>query len=63
MFVNGKKLNTESKTIHQLIVELNLNSEKIVVEVNGSIVQKKDYYNSFIYSEDTIEIVSFVGGG
>lgn len=38
-------------------------SERIAVEHNGQIVPKASYNNTTIADEDTLEIVSFVGGG
>ena len=37
--------------------------EVIAVELNGDIVPKGEYANTILTEADTLEIVSFVGGG
>ena len=36
---------------------------RIAVEINGSIIPKSKYQTTILKQNDTIEIVSFVGGG
>lgn len=61
--VNGMQLDVKATTIKELLEELNINSQKVVVEVNLEIV-KKDRFDEFkIKDGDSIEIVNFVGGG
>lgn len=50
-------------TIASLLKELNLPQEKVVVEVNFQIISKELYLTHKLYDADSIEIVSFVGGG
>ena len=63
MIVNGKELNCEFQTIKDLLIYLNLDPNKVVVEVNHSIVLKKSYECYKLSNEDSLEIISFVGGG
>ena len=50
-------------TIIELFQELNLNAEKVVVEVNLEIIAKELYLGYKLYETDVIEIISFMGGG
>ncbi|MDO4534557.1 MAG: sulfur carrier protein ThiS [Clostridium perfringens] len=64
MIINGKDYKiSECSTISDILEKLNINKEKVVVEVNLNIISK-DEYDSFIVKEnDSLEVLSFVGGG
>lgn len=51
------------KTVAELLDLLNLNSKKVVVEINREIVDPKDFTLKMLNDGDVIEIVHFVGGG
>lgn len=62
--LNGKQIESfNSKNILELLKELNIDEKTVVVELNGNIIQKKDYENTPINNQDKIEAISFVGGG
>ncbi|KYH35310.1 sulfur carrier protein ThiS [Clostridium tepidiprofundi DSM 19306] len=64
MFVNGKEMNIESGiTVDDLINKLNIDKDKIVVEVNFEIIRKEEYCDRILVDSDKIEIIAFVGGG
>lgn len=64
MKVNGKDLNLEGdKTIRDLLLELKIKENRVVVELNREIIAKEDYSNINLKEDDTIEVISFVGGG
>ncbi|MFP4698092.1 MAG: sulfur carrier protein ThiS [Eubacteriales bacterium] len=64
MIVNGKEMSFDNKvTILELIEKFNLNSNKVVVEVNYEIIEKDKYSQYMLNEEDRIEIISLVGGG
>lgn len=64
MIINGKNIDlSEGITISEMLAKLNLDKEKVVVEVNHEIVKKENYSSRVLNQEDKIEIVSFVGGG
>lgn len=50
------------KRIEDLLMYLELQDKIVVVEQNGIILQQGDY-SKVVKSTDTIEIVTFVGGG
>ena len=64
MIINGKEMNFENGiTVTTLLTHLNLSAEKVVIEVNYEIIPKGNYENHKLYETDSIEVVSFVGGG
>ena len=61
--MNGKEYPLEREiTVDELLKYLDVDSDYIVVELNGQILSK-DKYSKLLNNEDRIEIVSFVGGG
>lgn len=64
MKVNGKEMNLKDGiTIDELLSEIKFNKERVVVEVDGVIVSKDDFKFFKLTENNTIEVVSFVGGG
>lgn len=63
MIVNGKEMEFENITILKLLKNLNLDMNKVVVEVNFEIISRENYQNFMLNKEDKIEIISLVGGG
>ena len=62
--VNGENQVWEKEiTLLEFITQKKLDAQKIVVEHNGSIVEKGSLEKTLIKENDRIEIVSFVGGG
>lgn len=62
--INGNEIeHMEGKTIAQYLEEAGFDSRRVAVERNGAIVPKKSYEEVIISEADTIEVVSFVGGG
>ncbi|HOW88376.1 MAG TPA: sulfur carrier protein ThiS [Candidatus Omnitrophota bacterium] len=62
--INGKQESIEKPlTLEALVAAKNLCPEKIVVEHNLRIVARGDWPKVTLGDKDSIEIVSFVGGG
>ncbi len=62
--LNGKlKESTKSKSILDLIAELDLQNKKIAIEKNGEIISKSRHTTVLLEQGDIIEIVTAVGGG
>ena len=53
---NGTNLN-------ELLNKLNIQKNKVAIEVNGEIIEKKKYINLILNKDDKVEIVHFIGGG
>ncbi len=64
MRVNGENIEiTKETNLYEFLTEQGYNTLKIAVELNGDIVPKSNYKNVTLKNDDTIEVVSFVGGG
>jgi len=64
--INGevKEFDNELKTISDLFTELEIKSpERVAVEINKEIIMQSDFGSTAVKDDDSIEIVSFVGGG
>ncbi len=61
--VNGEFKDVAGKTIGEYLSTTNYDVRRIALELNGDIVPKGDYDNTVLAEGDSIEIVSFVGGG
>lgn len=64
MKVNGQFITLEHPCkLKEFLESRQLNPLYVAVELNGEIVRKKDFEIVTLKEEDTVEIVSFVGGG
>ena len=61
--VNGEPKDIAGKTIAVYLATTNYDMKRIAVERNGDIVSKAQYSETVLKDGDSIEIVSFVGGG
>lgn len=61
--INGKELAVAGKTIAGYLAETDYDIKRIAVERNGEIVPKAQYAETVLQPGDSVEIVSFVGGG
>ena len=61
--VNGIKLNLAGKTVSEYLAATNYDPIRIAIERNGDIVFKSQYDATILEDGDSLEIVSFVGGG
>lgn len=61
--VNGTELDIAGKTVTEYLATTTYDSGRIAVERNGDIVFKSQYDATVLKDGDSVEIVSFVGGG
>ena len=61
--VNGEPKDIAGKTIAEYLATTNYDMKRIAVERNGDIVRKAQYGETVLRDGDSIEVVSFVGGG
>ena len=61
--VNGTTLDIAGQTVSQYLATTNYDPKRIAVERNGDIVFKSQYDATILQDGDSLEIVSFVGGG
>ena len=63
-FLNGEKYSINSElTIFELMKYFNFNTSLMVLEYNHLIFNQKKWNTTFVKNNDTIEIVTIVGGG
>lgn len=64
MIVNGKEIPfQENMTISSLLNNLNLDCEKVVVELDKIIISREDFSKTVLKESSELEVISFVGGG
>ena len=61
--VNGNPMDIAGKTVAEYLATTNYDMKRIATELNGGIVPKAAYAQTVLKDGDSMEIVSFVGGG
>jgi len=65
LIINGKTVTVgnEIETVEQLLQAQSLHERVVIVELNKNILQKEEHSDAWLKDGDTLEVVSFVGGG
>jgi len=64
VILNGKEFLLDKKiSLNNFLIIHNINTNNIVVEINGSIITKSLWGQYVLKENDKIEIVTAVGGG
>lgn len=62
--INGQEKSLQQgTTLDALLRDLELSPIRVAVEINEDLVSRKKFGETIIQEGDTIEIVTFVGGG
>ena len=62
--LNGSSYEVNDDTnLKELLNKLKIKNNKVAIEVNGEIIEKKKYLNLILKKGDKVEIVHFIGGG
>lgn len=62
--VNGQEIDNGTElSLDEFIIHQGYMVERIVIELNGEIIPKAQYKQTNIKDGDSLEIISFVGGG
>ena len=61
--INGEIVKIDNVSVLDYLKENGYNPLMVAVEINEEIVPKTTFDSHLIKDEDTVEIVSFVGGG
>jgi thiamine biosynthesis protein ThiS len=62
--LNGKKYQIKmGHNLKDLLKLIKKDNNKVAIELNGEIADKKKYNKIFLKKNDKIEIVQFIGGG
>ena len=60
---NGESLDVAGKTLADYLAQADYDLQRIAVERNGEIVPKAQYGETVLAEGDSVEVVSFMGGG
>jgi len=64
IILNGEKREVpDNTTVRGLLEQLNIQHQRVAVELNEMIVKKERYGSTVIRNGDALEVVSFMGGG
>ncbi len=64
MKINGELFSLDTPmTVQTYLLQAGYMPERVAVEQNGSILPRSQFAETLLADEDTLEIVSFVGGG
>lgn len=62
--INGDAFTFDSEqSINQVLVSLELDPERVIVEHNKTLIKQDDYDNHTVREDDQLELLEFVGGG
>jgi len=62
--LNGSPLEIINGTdLNELLNKLKIQKNKVAIEVNGVIIERKKYPKLILNKNDKVEIVHFIGGG
>ena len=61
--INGESLEVGGKTVSEYLNSAGYDLMRVAVELNGDILPKKEYEETIFKDGDSVEVVSFVGGG
>lgn len=61
--INGHEENAAGMTIEEYLKKTDYDPKRIAIERNGELIPKAEYSNTILNDGDSVEIVSFVGGG
>ncbi len=61
--VNGKQERIDARTIEQMVLQKGLKPDSLVVEHNQAVIAQAQWSRIELKEGDTVELLSFVGGG
>ena len=61
--INGECFDITGISIEKYLVDAGYDTKRVAVELNGDILPKSQYENTYLNDGDSVEVVSFVGGG
>lgn len=64
IFINGDPFHCDSSmSLTDILLYLNINIDSIVIEYNNRILDRKHFDSLFFQQNDSIEVITIVGGG
>jgi thiamine biosynthesis protein ThiS len=64
IFVNGERFDVPSGTkVSDLLTHLKISPDRVAIELNKTLVRKRDWQVTEVANGSCLEVVEFVGGG
>lgn len=61
--INGEQLSVDGKSVTEYLLSAGYDAKRVALELNGNILPKANYDKTILNDGDSLEVVSFVGGG
>ena len=61
--INGKPVDVVGESVEKYLLREGYDIKRVAVELNGDILPKAQYKNTYFNDGDSVEVVGFVGGG
>lgn len=61
--INGEFFEIADVSIERCLLDAGYDTKRVAVELNGDILPKSQYEDTYLSDGDCVEVVSFVGGG
>ena len=61
--INGENFDIAGKSVETFLIDAGYDIKRVAVELNGDILPKAKYRDLYLNDDDSVEVVSFVGGG
>jgi len=61
--LNGQLTATAALTVLDLLIEQGVVPDAVIAEVNFALIQREHWQQHLLHEGDTVELLSFVGGG
>ena len=61
--INGELFDVAGISVKAYLLVGGYDLMRVAVELNGEILPKSQYENTYLNDDDSVEVVSFVGGG
>ena len=61
--INGENFDFAGKSVQKFLLDAGYDTKRVAVELNGDILPKSQYEDTYLSDADNVEGVSFVGGG
>uniref|UniRef100_UPI00405751F1 sulfur carrier protein ThiS n=1 Tax=Candidatus Electronema sp. TaxID=2698783 RepID=UPI00405751F1 len=61
--LNGESVSTAALSLREMIIEQGFEPDTVIAEVNFELIKRERWQQHLLREGDTVELLSFVGGG
>lgn len=61
--LNGESVSTAALSLREMIIEQGFEPDAVIAEVNFELIKRERWQQCLLREGDTVELLSFVGGG